>query len=147
MNGKAHMLIGGAVVVAVNYFHPFITSGWMQLAGAVGVGMLSALAPDIDHPTSTLSHKLGIARGDGLLGCSGCLGGVFRSALGGHRGITHTLLLLVVLALIVRYAMPADLTPIGVAFLLGYASHLVADLGHGVPLFWPLSSRHIKLWR
>ena len=147
MNGKAHILIGAAGVVAVNYLHPFIPAGWAQLGGAVGIGMLAALAPDIDHATSTLSHKLGIARGDGCLGCSGCLGGIFRWALGGHRGVTHTLIAVAALAAAAWYLMAPDIQPYGFAFVIGYASHLVADLGAGVPLLWPLSKRHIKLWR
>ena len=147
MNGGAHMFIGAASVVALNYYYPFLPSGWIPLGMAVGAGVLGALLPDIDHPNSTISHDLHVARGDGPLGCAGCLGGVFRAMMGGHRGATHSLLFVGVCLVLVWYLVPLGWRPYGLAFTLGYASHLVADLGHGVPLAWPISRRLFKVWR
>ena len=138
------MLIGAASVAALNYYHPIIPGGWIPLGMAIGAGVLGALPPDIDHPNSTISHDLSIGRGDG---CGFLIGSLLRILLGGHRGLTHTLVIVgLLLWLVLRFAQPW-LMPYGLAFVTGYASHLVADLGHGVPLFWPLTDRHIKLWK
>lgn len=147
MNGGAHMLIGAAAAAALNYYHPYLPPGWLPLGVGISAAVAGALLPDLDHPSSTLSHKLGVARGDGPLGCAGFIGGVFRNLLGGHRGLTHTLLAVGLLALAVGRVLPSAWQPYGLAALIGYGSHLVADLGHGVPLLWPLTTRHIGLWR
>lgn len=141
------MVIGAASVAALNYYHPIIPAGWVPLGLSVCAGVLGGLLPDIDHPNSTISHDLHIARGDGPLGCSGCIGGLFRNVLGGHRGASHSLLAVGLCCVIVWRLVPVWLQPYGFAFTAGYASHLVADLGHGVPLFWPITHRRFKLWR
>ena len=141
------MVFGAAEVAALNYFHPFVPAGWLPLGIAIGAGILGALLPDVDHPNSTISHDLHIARGDGPLGCTGCLGGIFRHLLGGHRGASHSLLAVTLCAAISWYLVPLWLRPYGLAFSAGYISHLAADLGHGVPLFWPLTRRRFGLGR
>jgi membrane-bound metal-dependent hydrolase YbcI (DUF457 family) len=145
VNGPAHIVIGGVTALAANYFAHFLPGGYIPLGMAVCAGMLGGLLPDIDHPNSTISHDLHIARGDGPLGCSGCIGGLFRHLLGGHRGASHSLLAVGLCFAFAWFLLMPFWKPFGLAFTAGYASHLVADLGHGVPLFWPITHHRFGL--
>jgi inner membrane protein len=56
-----------------------------------------------------------------------------------HRGITHSLLALLIVGLLVARLIPVLLAPI----LFGYASHLILDLltVYGIELFYPYHRR------
>lgn len=98
---------------------------------------LGALLPDVDTTTSTLGRLLYPVA-------------AFIERRFGHRSITHSLAGLTIAALLAyspwliadhlpsasRYQLPATSY---VAFVIGYASHLVADsmTKSGIPLFWP----------
>ena len=91
----------------------------------------------------------GPARARGPLGIFGWIGGILAAALGGHRAFTHTGLCFALLAWGVLHWTPVGFQAYALAFLVGYASHIVADMltEGGVPLLWPLSSKRIGLWR
>lgn len=99
------------------------------LAAAVG-----GLLPDLDHPESALGRRLRLIS-------------VPLSALVGHRGVTHSLLAIVVLlgCLIVVTTQPVY-SPLAwsvAPLCVGYLSHLVGDAltPSGVPLLWPNKRR------
>ena len=52
MNGGAHMFIGAASVVALNYYYPFLPSGWIPLGMAVGAGVLVSTSRSTPRSTS-----------------------------------------------------------------------------------------------
>src|SRR6266567_1034467 len=159
MEGRSHLLVGlTAGVVLDSYMHlsgaPLTMTKSVPLSlivskivyySAVGFG---ALLPDIDNARSTLGQKFGIISK-----------GIQRIA--GHRTILHSLLGLVLVAILAiglervviyflglhGYVVPADLISTShlvlVGMLFGYVMHIAADaltLG-GVPLFWPYRKR------
>lgn len=126
MLAPTHLIFGAcaglAAAAALNAPYP------LALAGA---GALAALLPDIDHPQGTLRQRLGIVGHVGLGWLS-------------HRGITHTLLALALVAAATWAIAPG---PLAMAVAAGYGSHLVADMltRQGLPVLWPLSSRSLHL--
>ncbi len=97
-------------------------------AGLVLAGALGALLPDLDHPQSALSNRVGIA------------GLPFR--LLSHRGVTHSLIAAAA-ALLIAGMVPVEWRPYAIAAALGYSSHIVLDglTVTGVPLLWPWGRR------
>lgn len=98
----------------------------------LGVVLLGAVLPDIDHPSSWIGRRLWF---------------VSRpvAALAGHRGITHSTLAAVAALLTLRLAGSGGwAAPLAV----GYLSHLAADLVTvgGIPLFWPVRRRISLEW-
>lgn len=95
------------------------------------VACCAALAPDIDHPQGKFRRKLGIVGRITLFWLS-------------HRGITHTLPALAVVTLAACHFVPGALA---LALVVGYSSHLLADLVtvQGLPILWPLSGRSFHL--
>lgn len=96
-----------------------------------GVGALSALLPDIDHPNSALRRRTGLP---GHLAF-----GWIR-----HRGITHTIPALVMVSIASALLLP---WLAAVVMAGGYASHLLLDActRSGVPLAWPLTWASVRL--
>lgn len=97
---------------------------------------VGALLPDVDHPKSWLGRRIPFV--------SRPIAAVF-----GHRGITHSLLAVMGLALSLRQGLAQwhlvdtrwGLVAVGVA--AGYLSHILGDfVTHGgVPLLWPIKRR------
>lgn len=103
MMGKSHALSGGvgwlAGCAALTTAGVALEPAVVLVGAAVSTGF--SLAPDIDHPQSTVAHSLGwltraiaagVARGAAVVrtrSCAHCLTGPDR---GGHRAITHTAL-------------------------------------------------------
>ena len=92
---------------------------------AIGCTIIGSLLPDIDTPKSSVGRALPFISGP-------------IERRWGHRTVTHSLLVLLALAVLT--------TPLAfyratcfTAFLIGFASHLIADCGtrSGVPLFYP----------
>ena len=130
---STHLVTGffaGAGLVCFLHLHDMAAVG--LLIGATG----GALLPDIDHPKSWLGRRIPFI--------SMPIAAVF-----GHRGITHSLLAVVGLALALRYGLAQwqlvgtgwALVAVGVA--AGYLSHIAGDfVTHGgVPLLWPVKRR------
>lgn len=94
----------------------------------IGLAALGALAPDIDHPKSTLGSRLKPIS-------------VPISLVFGHRGITHSLFAVAACAwLFAHSGVDAGLSA---PFLVGYLTHLAGDLlsPSGLPLLYPLKRR------
>ncbi len=87
---------------------------------------LAAQLPDIDHPNSRLGRALGP------------LAKVISKLCGGHRGLTHSLI-----GLLIFYYLADLFTPLPIAVTLGAATHLLGDLmtERGIPIFWPIKKR------
>lgn len=94
--------------------------------------MLGALAPDLDAEQSEIKRTLGLA---------GAVSGLLLTLFGvSHRGLTHygiTALLILILSGLLGWRL--GYADVGLAFGLGYLSHLLADAltVSGVPLWWP----------
>lgn len=128
MTGGTHAAIGMAVGLAVG-LHVGQPVGAALLLG--GAGALAGLLPDIDHPKSTIGRRLWLISRP-------------LDLLIDHRGITHTALLAVLLALLCWRFLPY---PLALALAGGYAAHLAADMltKTGIPLLWPLYRSRVRL--
>ncbi len=123
MNYKNHMVFGvacgmGAATYLGQAPHPL----------GVAVAALAALLPDVDTPSSVVGRWVPVL-----------------PRLLSHRGITHSLLALGLLAwgLSVAVGHCADGRWLAVAAWVGYASSIVGDMLtlDGVRLLWPLKLR------
>lgn len=138
MQGHTHALFGVTTMAVVDHFSPFIQPHHIQSVpvGAVlctGAAIIGALLPDIDAEESTIKHEMGTA--GSALSWGMRLFGVTHRGLT-HRGIT---MLIVMLAAVVGGDM-LGYQDVGIAFALGYFSHIaLADAMtiSGVPLLWP----------
>jgi inner membrane protein len=148
MNAGGHIATAVAGVGMIQMYHPFIrytSRDFMPLALALAAGVVGALAPDLDHPQSTLSHGLHIGQGDGP---GYCVGALLRALAGGHRGATHSLAAVAAVVAAVVYLVPGPWQYLGWVFVIAYVSHLAGDLGgRGIPLFWPINHNRVRLWR
>ncbi|MFJ7953647.1 metal-dependent hydrolase [Lysinibacillus sp. NPDC096418] len=91
----------------------------------VGAGVVGALLPDICHSGSKIGRTFPISS-------------KIVNRLFGHRSFTHSLLFLVLVALLMDAIVPYRSLTIGI--LLGMASHLILDMGtkKGIKLFFPI---------
>lgn len=123
MMASSHIIVGGAT-----WFYVSSQFGFNFDASTLGAAVLGALAPDIDHPKSTLGQL--------VKPLSAAISFVF-----GHRGITHSVL--AVFACLWVWQEYAPLSPLTLPFLIGYMTHLAGDMltPAGLPLLWPLKRR------
>lgn len=118
---------------------PFAMSCWWLYATMTNLpievqGTMTAaiggMMPDLDHPESALGRRM-------------LLVSVPISSLCGHRGVTHSLLAVVVLLwlLVAVTTLPAyqHLAWLITPLIIGYLSHILGDslTPSGVPLLWP----------
>ncbi|UNH31969.1 metal-dependent hydrolase [Moellerella wisconsensis] len=133
MTAEGHLLFSVASLVLAHKLEitPEFTQGdWLHMLPGV---LLGALLPDIDHPSSIIGRLFRVISVP-----------IFK--LCGHRGFTHSfiawglLILFCYTGIPAEWVLPNDLLQ---AFLLGYFSHLIADMltPAGVPLLWPLPRR------
>lgn len=133
MTAEGHLLFSVASLIMAHNFEltpEFAQGDWLHMVPGV---LLGALLPDIDHPSSISGRLLRIAS-------------IPISKLCGHRGFTHSLIAWFILLVSLHqwlpseWAVPNDFIQ---AFLLGYISHLIADMltPTGVPFLWPLPLR------
>ncbi len=133
MTAEGHVIFALATAVIAKQYHfteVLATADWWHIIPAT---LLTCLLPDLDHPHSFTGQRLPwIARP--------------LSRLVGHRGLTHSLLIIIVLLYL------CQLHPVGMrlpapdimqSLVLGYCSHIVADMltPAGVPLLWPCRFR------
>lgn len=147
MQGKVHVAMG---VLAVGVLITKYPTGF----SVAGVNILPELAlitvaagsyaPDIDMGTTHAGRKHATASK------------VVSKVGGGHRGITHTLLVPAIVAAFTVFcfnylAAYASLSTFVCSllggFLIGWLMHIYADLfnGKGVPLLWPLVKSKIHI--
>lgn len=133
MTAEGHLLFSVATLVFAQKLEitPALANGdWFHMIPAV---LLGSLLPDLDHPGSILGRLFRIIS-------------LPLSKLCGHRGFTHSLLALSALAILwetqvtTHWQIASDISH---ALLLGYLSHLLADIltPAGVPFLWPLKLR------
>jgi len=145
VRGRAHALVGAVAALPVSAH-----SGRAVLVG-LAAGVVGGLLPDVDHPGSIAGRRLpwpAVREGSCQVG-RWRPGGVIR-----HRGEVHSPEAAVIAATLAGVVatqahgwLPAGATwVVTVGVLLGYLSHLLADLLSPTPqmLLWPLSRRR---WR
>ena len=118
MTGKTHITGGIAASLAfaqVTHYDPVI----LLVGGTIG-----ALLPDICHAGSKIGRM--------LPALSKIIGTVF-----GHRTFTHSLLFLVLMAMLLNSFVPNEGITAGI--LVGMASHYLLDMAtkNGIKLFFP----------
>src|SRR5690606_3968730 len=119
MTGKTHIMGGIAASLAfaqITNYDPVLLLG----AGAVG-----AIIPDICHGGSKIGRTFPLIS-------------KIVNVLFGHRTFTHSLLFLLLAALLFNTILPDR--SIGAGLLVGMISHLVLDMAtkNGIKLFFPL---------
>ena len=119
MLGNTHIVGGITASLAFSQFsndNPFVL---------VGAGVIGALLPDICHGGSKIGRMFPVSS-------------KIVNKLFGHRSFTHSLLSLLLIALIMDTFVSYRSWTIGL--LLGMASHLILDMGtkKGVKLFFPI---------
>ena len=136
MTGKTHAICGAIAMVGTT----IATHNSLQIGGAnyiPALGLLTVVTgsylPDIDLPQSKMGHRFR-----------------FISTHLKHRGITHTLLFPALLALLMLWVQRASVMIVPDLLLglnVGWSAHIVADLFNrkGVPLFWPLTNKHVHI--
>lgn len=108
---------------------------------ALGANFLGAVAPDLDEPTAGLWYRIP---------AGSIIGRIIKPLLGSHRLISHSLfgmaltgLLLAILLDKIKTVLLVDMSIVWWAFMIGFASHLVADTitKEGVPWLFPVPFR------
>lgn len=152
MTGKVHVFIGVASLATFCAVYPkgfeFASATVLPEIGLISAAFGSYL-PDIDMQRTHMGSKHKIASN------------IVNKVGGGHRGVTHTLLVPALLAL-AMWLVGTKLTLLAfpmskyvITFLMsvlfgvefGYCMHIFADLfnGKGCPLLWPVSPTKIHI--
>ena len=130
MLGVNHVIVGSLACLAVDRVAGL---GGPALVNVLGAAALGSLAPDLDSPHSSLGRRFWP------------LSWALQASVG-HRGLTHSLLacLAVALAAVAAGIFAPAWRPYFWAGALGYLSHILADwlTSEGVPLFWPDRRRY-----
>jgi inner membrane protein len=147
MQGKVHVAIG----VASTFFLVCKYPTGLELFGTTvlpEIALLTAAAgsyaPDVDLGRTHEGQKHKITNK------------VVSKVGGGHRGITHTLLVPAIVA-VIMFLISYFLSPykyiamvlmsLVFGYEVGYCMHIFADLfnGKGVPLFWPIMKGKVHI--
>ena len=115
---SSHVILGAAAWTAFGWLH-----GAPVTAHDLGLAAAGALLPDLDHPRSWVGRRLRLIS-------------IPLGLVVGHRGVTHSLLAVVVGIAFLHWHGGQSLTA---PLVVGYLSHLVGDLctPAGAPLLWP----------
>ncbi len=145
MMGNAHLAFGtGSYLIVTSLVGH--TPGIIELAAAA----LGSLIPDADHPRSKVGRWLpGISH-------------FFYSFCGGHRGFTHSALLVIPMMFFTGWLLDQHNDQLGLAtagafqdsvygmgylamlaFVFGFLSHLIGDAmtTEGLRILWPLKTK------
>jgi inner membrane protein len=122
MTGKTHIIGGLAASLAfaqVSNYDPVLL---------VGAGVIGAVIPDICHGGSKVGRAFPVVS-------------KVINVLFGHRSFTHSLLFLVLMAILMNSFVTNETVAAGI--LVGIASHLVLDMAtrNGIKLLFPLKIR------
>lgn len=138
MTGRSHDL---AAFTAISFIVATQPIGQMSLATAFvafTANMIGGLAPDLDQSTGALWKRL---RGGSLIAK------IISPIFGGHRHISHSVLGLVLFAVVsklililISNVLIVNIDIVWWAFMIGVVSHLVTDTftHSGVPWFFPI---------
>ena len=126
MTGRTHDLAAFAALLGVLAFTPAHALTFATVVAALVANQIGGIAPDIDQPTAPLWRNLPIG---------GTFGRIVDKLLGGHRGLSHSILGLVLFGYLVdRFLLFIHpITPsmhshtVWLAFMIGMISHLVMD--------------------
>ncbi|BBA84869.1 metal-dependent hydrolase [endosymbiont of Pachyrhynchus infernalis] len=93
--------------------------------------LLTCMLPDIDHPCSFIGRRFRIIS-------------KFIYNIFGHRKITHSLLMILIINFIFKkLILNLNLIPYYIyhGMVIGYINHIIADMFtvSGVPLLWPIN--------
>ncbi|WP_284948027.1 metal-dependent hydrolase [Acidisoma cladoniae] len=130
MMGRSHVFIGLAATTTM------IAAGLIDVSPATLVAaLIGSLAPDIDTPQSTLGRLLFFVSYP------------FNAAIG-HRTGTHSLIALVVCMCLALVIEAAGFAGAGLAFFVGYAAHIGADLltREGCAFLYPWDRTRYVFW-
>lgn len=97
---------------------------------------LGCVIVDIDHPKSYVGNKLSFLS-------------IPISSIFGHRGITHSMVGLLVFITIIYFLsgyFTSYQSHATFAFMIGYVAHLLADYStnSGIPILWPLKAKFVS---
>lgn len=122
MMGTTHAMIGLAAGLTLATAVHATPEAALVLAAAAGVG---GLLPDMDHRGSMINRRVPFL--------------ILLSFWFPHRTVTHSLLVVVLLATLAVAGQSLQ----GVALVAGYGLHIAADMltRSGVTLFYPLGNR------
>jgi inner membrane protein len=121
MMARSHVVVGLAAWVAAA---PLLHVSAIDPV-YLGLAVIGSLLPDVDHPKSWVGRR------------TRPVSTALAAALG-HRGVTHSAIAVVGLALLLVYA--GYRRGVVSALAVGYLSHLAADMltPQGLRLAWPL---------
>lgn len=133
MTGKVHTICGVSAAIATTICFPelHIMSATVYPAIGVVAAIPGSLLPDIDIERSKLGSKH-----------------KWLSKHLTHRGITHTLLLPVIVCLIFFLLQSIPIIPsLLFGFEIGYLAHILADMFNkkGVPILWPFTKAKLHI--
>lgn len=130
MIGKSHAVFGlGSYLLvgatAINQDYSLLE--WIAYSP---LALIGSLFPDLDHHNSRIKRNLLVKIAS------------FPLTLFGHRTWSHSLLIMAAIGSLL-YLIPEQYEIGLVAFLIGYASHIIGDwmTPAGVPLLWPIKTK------
>ncbi len=138
MTGRTHDLAAFTALTFVMATHPLPHMTLATALVAFTANMVGGLAPDIDQPTADLYHRV---RGGSFVSR------LITPLLGGHRFISHSIIGVFLFGWVswkilqlMHQVLLVDITIVWWAFMIGFVSHLVADIftHDGVPLLFPI---------
>jgi len=136
MLGRTHQIIGLTASTGWYLSTANPSYGPATLAGVVIASVIGSLIPDLDRPTAEIWKKIPYGK----------IFGKVVDPIISHRSFSHSILGLVMFGWLIHYILmsfPAywgiNANDVFIAFLIGYISHLVADMvtDKGIPLFFP----------
>ena len=130
MNGKSHITFGLGSYLLAGALLPeesFPLEEWLIFTP---VAIIGALFPDLDHHNSKIKPNLLIK----VL--------TVPLTVFGHRTWSHSIAIMLAMSALF-FAIPEQFHLVLIAFLVGYASHIVGDwmTPAGVTLLWPLKTK------
>lgn len=141
MTGRTHDL---AAFTLLNTYIATQPVPHMTIATAVAAlagNMVGGITPDLDQPTSQMWNRIP---------AGSIIGRILSPLLGSHRLVSHSLVGMIIIGYLLRLGLGylgkiilVDMTIVWWAFMIGYASHLIADsfTTEGVPWLFPIPFR------
>ncbi|MEO6693362.1 MAG: metal-dependent hydrolase [Saprospiraceae bacterium] len=138
MTGRTHDLAAFTALNILVATQPVVQMTLATAFVAFSANMVGALAPDIDQSTGALWNKIRLGS---------FLGKIISPVFGGHRHISHSILGIVLFAvlsklflILISGVLIVNIDIVWWSFMIGVLSHLVTDTftHSGVPWLFPL---------